>query len=99
MRVVRTSRQCNDEFSVTLLFVDLVVIAVGAEMIASGIHCEQVGHDGNDDEEKGGELHDGNGLIQVGCVWKMVGPCGSLDCGNNMIHPAAPVTRERETVF
>ena len=86
------------------LFVDLVVIAVGAEMIASGIHCEHVVHDGyHNDEEKGRELHDGNGLIQVSCVWKLLGPSGSVDCGNKTNDPTAPFVgereREREPVF
>ena len=81
------------------MFVDLVGIAVGAEMITGGIHCEHVLHDGNDDEGKGGELHDGNGLILVGCVWKLYGVCGSVDYGNKANDPTAPFTRERDRDF
>ena len=51
------------------MFVGLVVIAMTAEMIANGIHCEHVVHDGQSDEGKGGELHDRNGLIQISCIW------------------------------
>ena len=49
--------QRDDKFSATLVFVDLIVIAMTAEMMASGIHCNKIGHDGQHDEEKGGELH------------------------------------------
>ena len=68
------------------MFVGLIVIAMTAEM-AGGIHCSQAVHDGHDDEEKGGELHDGNGLIQVGCIRKLFGACGSVDCGNKTKDP------------
>ena len=49
--------QCNDELSVAFLFVGLAAIAMTAEMFAGGIHCSQIGHGNQDDEEKGRELH------------------------------------------
>ena len=78
------------------MFVDVVVMAMTAEMIANGIHCDHVVHDGQSDEEKGGDLHDRNGLIQISCIWKMLGVCGWVDCGNNTNDPTAPFTRERD---
>ena len=51
------SCQRDDEFSLTLLFVDLVAIAMTTEIMAGGIHRSQAVHDGHDDEEKGGEPH------------------------------------------
>ena len=91
------ARQRDDKLSFALLIVCLVAIAMTAEMIAGCIHCNEAVHDGqHDDKEKRGQLHDRNGLIQVGCVWKMVGACGSVDCGNNVVRPAATITRERQ---
>ena len=56
IRVVRTCPQRDDELQFALFLVDLIVIAMAAEM-AGGIHCRQAVQDGHDDEEKGGELH------------------------------------------
>ena len=57
MRVVRTCPQRDDEFSVALFLVDLISIAMTTEMMASGIHCVHVVHDGQYDEGKRGQLH------------------------------------------
>ena len=90
------ARQRDDKLSFALLIVCLVAIAMTAEMIAGCIHCNEAVHDGqHDDKEKRGQLHDRNGLIQVGCVWKMVGACGSVDCGNKTNDPTTPFVGER----